>query len=182
MATHKELLSPAAHTSLQRSSIHLLALSAILLAQLSPGCAQQADRATPPTRAPHAPDYVQAKELPDGTVPPATTDGNFILGPTHQADIPLQDHVITGKLVEFMMDSTDSRIYLGIAREPNTFGTPDPNDPAKLVVTTSRPAPYSHKVTVYVPAQYVAGTAAPFIVGADGLDRRLFAALDVLIG
>jgi enterochelin esterase-like enzyme len=34
---------------------------------------------------------------------------------------------------------------------------------------------------VYVPKQYVAGTAAPFIVGADGPDRLLFAALDNLI-
>jgi enterochelin esterase-like enzyme len=32
-----------------------------------------------------------------------------------------------------------------------------------------------------VPKQYVAGTAAPFIVGADGIDRALFTALDNLI-
>jgi predicted alpha/beta superfamily hydrolase len=36
-------------------------------------------------------------------------------------------------------------------------------------------------VSVYVPKQYVAGSAAPFIVGADGPDRLLFAALDSLI-
>src|SRR6202007_2655064 len=65
--------------------------------------------------------------------------------------------------------------------EPNTFGTPDPTDPAKLIVTTSHPAPYSRRVTVYVPKQYVPGTAAPFIVGADGPDRPLFTALDNLI-
>jgi len=34
---------------------------------------------------------------------------------------------------------------------------------------------------VYVPAQYVPGTEAPFIVGADGPDRALFTALDNLI-
>ena len=33
------------------------------------------------------------------------------------------------------MESTDSKIYPGIAREPDTFGRPDPNDPAKLIVT-----------------------------------------------
>jgi iron(III)-enterobactin esterase len=57
----------------------------------------------------------------------------------------------------------------------------DPNDPAKLVVTTSHPAPYTRRVAVYVPKQYVAGTTAPFIVGADGPDRMLFTALDSLI-
>jgi len=45
----------------------------------------------------------------------------------------------------------------------------------------SHPAPYTRKVSVYVPKQYVAGTAAPFIVGADGPDRPLFTALDNLI-
>jgi enterochelin esterase-like enzyme len=36
-------------------------------------------------------------------------------------------------------------------------------------------------VAVYVPKQYAPGTAAPFIVGADGPDRALFTALDNLI-
>jgi enterochelin esterase-like enzyme len=79
------------------------------------------------------------------------------------------------------MSSADSRIYPGIAREPHTFGTPDPADPAKLNVTTSHPAPYTRKVAVYIPQQYVPGTAAPFIVGTDGPDPALFTALDNLI-
>ncbi len=49
------------------------------------------------------------------------------------------------------------------------------------MVTTSHPAPYTRHVAVYVPKQYVPGTAAPFIVGADGPDRTLFTALDNLI-
>src|SRR4029453_9005246 len=69
----------------------------------------------------------------------------------------------------------------GIARDAGTFGTVDPADPAKLIVTTSHPAPYTRKVAVYVPKQYVPGTAAPFIVGADGPDQLLFTALDTLI-
>ena len=48
---------------------------------------------------------------------------------------------------------------------------PIPTDPAKLIVTTSHPAPYTRQVAVYVPKQYVPGTAAPFIVGADGPDQ-----------
>ena len=46
---------------------------------------QHQARPTPPTRDPHTPGYVHAKELPDGTVPPASADGNFIIGPTHPA-------------------------------------------------------------------------------------------------
>jgi enterochelin esterase-like enzyme len=86
-----------------------------------------------------------------------------------------------GNVFEFTMNSADSKIYPGIAREPHTFGTPDPTDPAKLVVTSSHPAPYTRHVTVYVPTQYVPGTAAPFIVGADGPDGLLFTTLNNLI-
>jgi hypothetical protein len=86
-----------------------------------------------------------------------------------------------GTVYEFTMESAGSKIYPGIARDPGTFGTPDPADPAKLIVTTSHPAPYTRHVAVYVPQQYVSGTAAPFIVGADGPDRILFTALDNLI-
>jgi iron(III)-enterobactin esterase len=81
----------------------------------------------------------------------------------------------------FTMSSAHSKIYPGIARDPGTFGAVDPGDPARLVVTTSRPVPYTRRVAVYVPKQYVPGTAAPFIVGADGPDQLLFTALDNLI-
>ncbi len=86
-----------------------------------------------------------------------------------------------GTIYNFTMSSTNSRIYPGIARDRGTFGTPDSTDPAKLVVTTSHPAPYTRRVEVFVPAQYVPGTAAPFIIGADGPDRSLFTALNNLI-
>jgi enterochelin esterase family protein len=92
-----------------------------------------------------------------------------------------QEGVPQGTVFTFTMESADSKIYPGIAREANTFGTADPTDPAKMVVTTSHPAPYTRRVAVYVPKQYVPGTAAPFIVGADGPDRALFTALDNLI-
>jgi enterochelin esterase-like enzyme len=92
-----------------------------------------------------------------------------------------QEGVPQGTVFEFTMSSADSKIYPGIAREPGTIGTPDPADPARLVVTTSHPAPYTRRVAVYIPKQYVPGTAAPFIVGADGPDRGLFTALDNLI-
>jgi esterase/lipase superfamily enzyme len=135
----------------------------------------------PPVRSPHEPGYVAAKELADGANAPADRDGNFILGPTHTASPELADDMLQGTVVEFTMNSEDSKLYPGIARDPHTFGTPDPNDPAKLIVTTSHPARYSRRVGVYIPRDYVPGTRAPFIVGADGIDRMLFTALDHLI-
>src|SRR5215468_9024669 len=141
-----------------------------------------AQRPEPPTRDPHSHDYVTAKELPDGAVPSANVDGNFIIGPTHSParELSAQDVTLNG-VIEFTMNSADSKIFPGIVREANTFGTPDPADPAKLIVSTSHPAPYSRKVAVYVPRQYAAGSSAPFIVGADGPDRLLFSALEALI-
>ncbi len=139
--------------------------------------------ATPPTRDPHAPGFPAATELPDGTVPPANVDGNFILGPTHPLPSEMAVHADTpqGTIVQFTMNSEDSKFYPGIARQQGTFGTPDPSNPARLIVTTSHPLPYTRRVTVYVPRQYVAGTAAPFIVGADGPDNALFTVLNNLI-
>ena len=140
-------------------------------------------RPTPPTRDPNTPGVVTAKELPDGAVPPADADGNFIIGPTHPPapEMTVRDGVPQGTVYHFTMSSADSKIYPGIARDQGTFGTVDPADPARLIVTTSRPAPYTRRVAVYVPTQYVPGTAAPFIVGADGPDPALFTALDNLI-
>ena len=156
----------------------LLAGASLALTQVPPTA-----RPTPPTRDPHTPGYVSAIELPDGSNPPANADGNFIIGPTHQpaAEMSVHEGVPQGTVYEFTMNSADSKVYPGIARDAQTFGAPDPSDPAKLVVTTSHPAPYSRQVAVYVPKQYVPGSAAPFIVGADGPDRALFTALDNLI-
>ena len=140
-------------------------------------------RPTPPTRDPRTPGYVQATELPDGAVPSAEANGNFIIGATHDTapEMRVRADIPRGAVHTFTMSSADSKLYPGIARDSGTFGTPDPSNPASLVVTTSRPRPYTRRVGVYVPAQYVAGTEAPFIVGADGVDQLLFTALDNLI-
>ncbi len=140
-------------------------------------------RPTPPTRDPHTPGYVSATELPDGVVPSPDRDGNYIIGPTHTParEMVAHDGVPRGAVYTFTMRSTDSKLFPGIARDSGTFGTVSPADPATLIVTTSHPAPYTRTVAVYVPAQYVQGTVAPFIVGADGPDPTLFTALDNLI-
>ncbi len=149
----------------------------------APAATPRPARSTPPARDPRTPGYVTARELPDGTNAPANADGNFIIGPTHNPapEMTVHEGVPQGSVYEFIMSSADSKIYPGIARDANTFGVADPSNPGKLVVTTSHPAPYTRRVTVYVPKQYVAGSVAPFIVGADGPDRGLFTALDNLI-
>ena len=169
------------------SDVAILFAALSLVTGVMPAPAQTATnrpvRSGPPTRDPHSPGFVAATELPDGEIPSVTNEGNFIIGPTYHSapEMTVNTNVPQGTIYNFTMSSTNSRIYPGIARQQGTFGTPDPADPAKLVVTTSYPAPYTRRVSVFVPAQYVPGTAAPFIVGADGPDRTLFTALNDLI-
>jgi len=131
-----------------------------------------------PVRDPNAPGFVKAAELPDGAVPPAKVDGNFIIGPTHNRapEFDVQENVPHGTLYEFTMSSADSKFYPGIARD-----AADPKDPTGKVVNTNHPAPYTRHVSVYVPKQYVPGTAAPFIVGADGVDHAWPTVFDNMI-
>ena len=162
-----------------------LAISSLnrAIAQIKTEKPKALSRPVPPTRDPYTAGYVAATELPDGNIPSPDTDGNFIIGPTHNIakEMIVKDNVPQGVIYRFDMNSADSKIYPGIAREPSTFGTVDPADPAKLIVTTSHPAPYTRHVEVYVPQQYIPGTVAPFIVGSDGPDHLLFTALDNLI-
>ncbi|RZA02635.1 MAG: esterase family protein [Sphingobacteriaceae bacterium] len=136
-----------------------------------------------PIRDPLTAGYVKKTELPDGTLPPTNAIGNFIIGPTHTPapESIINETVPQGTIYRFTINSTDSKIYPGIAKDRGTYGTPDPNNPAKLDVTTSHPAPYTRQMAVYVPKQYVPGTTAPFIVGMDGPDNLLFTVLDNLI-
>ena len=154
----------------------------------APAAAQPATpiaRPPAPTRDARTPGYAtatSATELAEGGAPPVTATGNFILGPTHPAAPEMTDQVGVphGVVHTFVMDSTASSIYPGIARVPGTRPTIDPSDPARRIVQ-SGPAPYTRRVAVYIPQQYVAGSVAPFIVGADGPDPLLFTALDNLI-
>jgi enterochelin esterase family protein len=185
------------------SLIGQMALSASVIAQNAPAppqpaaaaaAPQQPGAATPaappargarppaPTRDPQTPGYVAATMLPDGAAPPADALGNFVLGPTHTPapEMTVQPGVPQGTIHNFTIESTDSKIYPGIARVPGSRAMADPNDPAKRIVN-SGPAAYTRRVAVYVPQQYVPGTIVPVIVGADGPDQTLFTALDNLI-
>lgn len=85
--------------------------------------------------------------------PTRTTDSvEFTIGPVYAnaPELTVREGVPKGTIHEFTMNSEDSKIYPGIAR----------NRPP--------PAPYKRQVWVYVPPQYVEGTPAPFIVAQDG--------------
>ena len=113
-----------------------LATSPVPATAQVPNAAARPPRPIPPTRDPNTPGYVTAKDLPDGENAPAKQDGNFILGPTHNPapEMTVKEGVPQGEIFNFTMESADSKIYPGIAREAGTFARPDPADPAKLVV------------------------------------------------
>ncbi len=111
---------------------------------------------------------------------PGASDGDYVIGPPYAnaPELTPRDGVPKGMVYHFTMDSTDSKIYPGIAKSA----------PGQVV-------PYHRRVTVYVPAQYVAGTPAPFLVSQDSMgagefptildnmiaDRRLPAMIAVMI-
>jgi len=147
-----------------------------------PAAARPGGRPPPPQRDPLAPGYVPATEMPDGLVPPVEADGNFIIGPTHAPApemSPVGDGVPKGTIYKFKLQSTDSRFYSGIARDRPATGAAGPAG-APGTPVTSHAQPYTRTVSVYVPQQYVPGTAAPFMITCDG-DGRAFNVLDHLI-
>ena len=111
--------SSPAHLAGLAILLTFLATAGAAIAQ-TPPAATPSPRPTPPTRDPHTPGYVTAKELPDGENPPPDADGNFILGPTHNPAPEAVEHdgVPKGTVYEFTMSSTDSKLYPGIARDP----------------------------------------------------------------
>ena len=118
-----------------------------------------------------------------GASPPVNVDGDFIIGPTYVTapERTADPAVPKGRTFKFTLKSADSKFYPGIARDPDTLGTPDPNNRFTLLVPASHPMAFSRLVTIYVPAQYVPGTAAPFMVTADGYDGSLSTILDNMI-
>jgi enterochelin esterase family protein len=84
------------------------------------------------------------------TDPGAAGDGDFTIGPNYTAD-PLDSAqgAPMGSHITFTMQGSESQIYPGINGN------------------------YMRHVGVYVPKQYVPGTAAPFIVTQDALEEDL---------
>ncbi len=95
-----------------------------------------------------------AASAPVAPEPPAEPARNeFILKPPYlpAPELTVKPGVPRGVVKRLVMKSSESKIYPGISKEK----------PGEVV-------PYERVVNVYVPAQYVAGTAAPFIVVQDG--------------
>ncbi len=152
----------------------------------------------PPTRDPANPRYPKATELADGQLPSPQQDGNFIIGPTHAAapETLARPDVPRGAVRSFTLSSADSVIYRpGVIRDDAegchnaaiNAGATAAGDRSDLLVPASHPGAWTRQVDVYVPAQYVPGTEAPFIVFGDGSpagffkEAMLFAVLDALI-
>lgn len=91
-------------------------------------------------------------------VPAHAGEGDFRLAPpyadapelTPRADVP------KGSVYKLVMESTDSKIYPGIAKDR----------PGETV-------PYHRHVTVYIPAQYKPGDKAPFLVSQDSMGQGI---------
>jgi enterochelin esterase-like enzyme len=107
-------------------------------------------------------------------------EGDYTIAPPYAnaPELTAREDVPKGTVYRFTMDSRDSKIYPGIVK----------TQPGQIV-------PYQRRVTVYVPKQYVRGTAAPFFVSQDSLgsgiiptildnliaDRRLPAMVAIMI-
>ena len=84
---------------------------------------------------------------------PGAGDGNYFIGPEYAPapELTARDGVPKGRIETFTMNAADSRFYAD---------------------TGLRGATPTRTVTVYIPSQYVAGTAAPLIVSCDAYGAR----------
>jgi enterochelin esterase-like enzyme len=105
--------------------------------------------------------FAAAARADDSRALSPEVDGEFTIGPdyTRAPELTVKEGVPKGSIHELTMKSEDSKLYPGIR------------------------GPYTRGVHVYVPSQYEADTAAPFIIVQDGKGqlRRLPPILDNLI-
>jgi enterochelin esterase-like enzyme len=116
-----------------------------------------------------------------GMNPPVDVDGDFLIGPDYLAapELTPVEAVPKGRIETLTMNSVDSKLYPGITKVPP--GGPPDYVPPDLNNVPIYPKPYTRTVTVYIPAGYVKGVAAPVIVVQDGPDKILPPVLDNLI-
>lgn len=145
----------------------------------------QTARAQPPVRRFDDPGSPPFTVLKAGENPPLDVDGNFVIGPEYRpaAERKAVEGVPQGTVKQFTIDSKETKLFNpGIARK--AFGKVDPKNPKTLIVETYH-IDYKRPITVYIPAQYKAGSEAPFMVCHDGPtgkpNRQLPQILDNLI-
>src|SRR6267142_3642058 len=108
------------------------------------------------------------KVLKEGENPPLDAYDNFVIGPQYGSapERKVVEGVPQGKVQQFVIDSKETKLLNpGIARKQ--FGKVDPGNPKTLIVETHN-IDYKRAITVYIPAQYKAGSEAPFMVVHDG--------------
>jgi enterochelin esterase family protein len=103
----------------------------------------------------------------------AARDGDYTIGPAYKpaAELSVTPGVPVGVVHEFTMESKDSNAYPGIRQLDNDYTRARDrwdNRVPNSFEHESVWAPYTRKVYVYVPRQYVPGKAVPFIVAQDG--------------
>ncbi len=121
------------------------------------------------------------KILKPGENPPLDAYDNFVIGPEYKTapERKVVEGVPQGKVKQFVIDSKETKLFNpGIARK--VFGKVDPKNPKTLIVETHN-IDYKRQITVYIPAQYKAGSEAPFIIRHDGANAELPKILDNLI-
>jgi len=122
----------------------------LLLCAVATGVSAAVASAQPAPAKPAPLVLTTSNTVPDDAVAgpaPIDKNGNFkIAAPYANApEMTTKPNVPKGAISSFTMSSADSKMYPGLK------------------------GPYQRKVTVYVPAGYVAGTAAPFIVAQDAM-------------
>jgi enterochelin esterase-like enzyme len=100
-------------------------------------------------------------------------DGNFTIGPdyTDAPELTVRPGAPAGTVHQFTMNSADSKIYPGLKPVTNAAYLRRDSSGNRLALSAldgTTNAPYTRRVWVYVPSQYVAGTPAPFLVVQDG--------------
>jgi iron(III)-enterobactin esterase len=121
--------------------------------------------------------------------PSPLLDGEVTIKPpfANAPELIVDNAVPHGTVHRFTMKSEDSKIYKGLPpRAPRGRGAAAANG-APAAAAPAAPAapaaivPYERPVAVYIPAQYVPGTAAPFIVVQDGYNPKYHLTIPVIL-
>ena len=152
--------------------VSLIAVAHPLLGQSS-SPPQRTERPAPPTRDPNTPGYVTAKQLPDGSNPPANVDGNFIVGPTHEPPPETvrqrrhsQRH--RNRVHHELLRQQDLSRHRPRRQHLRHSRSRGPRKASRNAPAIPHPTPA--RWPSMFPSSTFAGTVAPFIVGADGPD------------
>ena len=112
--------------------------------------------------------------LKPGENPPLDADGNFVIGPEYKTspNAPWSQAFQRGKVKQFTIDSKETQTLQPRNCQECLWESGPLTDPKTLIAFETHNIDYKRQITVYIPAQYVAGTDAPFMVCHDGPGAR----------